>query len=300
MRGGSSSLPGRIRKPRSGGAFALLKRSWPIEGLALSLLAHCGISPTHRGRARVAFVDHARAECPGLHQGQRDVLSDRRQEGRAATDDDRIAEHAQLVDEAELDRRRGQAGAADRDVLVGRVERRSGLLGHRRLGEPGVALNAVERAAEDDLRGSAPGVGERGPKLVVAHRGIRLPRQHRLVKAAAAQIAAELAYLRCVETKLLLARDRPPDREGAFGWTVPDEEQFRFHTAQTRELGGYLCGRRLYETMLVWETDPSMRDNELGAAFADVWCAIPKVVFSRTLDSVQGNARLAQASVAEA
>jgi dihydrofolate reductase len=39
--------------------------------------------------------------------------------------------------------------------------------------------------------------------------------------------------------------------------------------------------------------------HELGAAFADVWCAIPKVVFSRTLDSVQGNARLAEASVAE-
>ena len=51
--------------------------------------------------------------------------------------------------------------------------------------------------------------------------------------------------------------------------------------------------------MLVWETDPSMRDDEFGAAFADVWCAIPKVVFSRTLDSVQGNARLAEASLAE-
>jgi hypothetical protein len=38
------------------------------------------------------------------------------------------------------------------------------------------------------------------------------------------------------------------DREGAFGWTVPDEEQFRFHIAQISELGGYLCGRRLYET----------------------------------------------------
>src|ERR1700722_6770019 len=88
------------------------------------------------------------------------------------------------------------------------------------------------------------------------------------------------------------------DREGAFGWTVPNEEQFRFHIAQTRELGGYLCGRRLYETMLPWETDPSMRDNELWAAFADVWCAIPKVVFSRTLDAVQGNARLAEGSVA--
>src|ERR671921_1098278 len=89
------------------------------------------------------------------------------------------------------------------------------------------------------------------------------------------------------------------DREGAFGWTAPDEELFRFHLAEVRKLGGFLIGRRLYETMLVWETDPSLRDNELGASFADVWCAIPKTVFSRTLDSVQGNARLAEAPVAE-
>ena len=89
------------------------------------------------------------------------------------------------------------------------------------------------------------------------------------------------------------------DRQGAFGWTIPSEEQFRFHVAQVRELGCYLLGRRLYETMLVWETDPSLRDTELRTAFADVWCALPKVVFSRTLDSVQGNARLASASVAE-
>jgi dihydrofolate reductase len=89
------------------------------------------------------------------------------------------------------------------------------------------------------------------------------------------------------------------DRDGAFGWSVPSDELFRFHLAQVRELGGYLLGRRLYETMLVWETDPSLRDSELDAAFADAWCAIPKVVFSRTLDSVQGNARLAAGSVAE-
>jgi dihydrofolate reductase len=89
------------------------------------------------------------------------------------------------------------------------------------------------------------------------------------------------------------------DREGGFDWSGPDEEQFRFHIAQVRELGGYLLGRRLYEAMLVWETDPSLRDTEPRAAFADLWCAIPKVVFSRTLDSVQGNARLAEAPVAE-
>ena len=89
------------------------------------------------------------------------------------------------------------------------------------------------------------------------------------------------------------------DREGAFEWTAPGEELFRFHVAQVRALGGYLLGRRLYEAMLVWETDPLPRDDELGAAFADVWRAIPKVVFSRTLDSVQGNARLAEASLAD-
>jgi dihydrofolate reductase len=89
------------------------------------------------------------------------------------------------------------------------------------------------------------------------------------------------------------------DREGGFDWTAPDDELFRFHLEQVSELGAYLCGRRLYETMLPWETDPSMREDELRTAFADVWCALPKVVFSRTLETVEGNARLAEAPVAE-
>ena len=89
------------------------------------------------------------------------------------------------------------------------------------------------------------------------------------------------------------------DRDGAFRWGAPSDEQFRFHLAQVRGLGSCLLGRRLYETMLVWETDPSVRDNEDTDAFADVWSALPKVVFSRTLDRVQGNARLAEAPLAE-
>src|SRR5215210_1206118 len=89
------------------------------------------------------------------------------------------------------------------------------------------------------------------------------------------------------------------DRDGAFEWGVPSDEQFRFHLEQVRELGSCLLGRRLYETMLVWETDPSLQDNDDTTAFADAWCALPKVVFSRTLDSVQGNARLAEAPLAE-
>lgn len=89
------------------------------------------------------------------------------------------------------------------------------------------------------------------------------------------------------------------DRDGGFGWTAPDDEQFAFSLAQVAQLGGYLCGRRLYETMRVWETEGSLRATEAGAAFAEVWLALPKVVFSRTLDSVTGGARLAQGSLAE-
>jgi dihydrofolate reductase len=50
---------------------------------------------------------------------------------------------------------------------------------------------------------------------------------------------------------------------------------------------------------VVWETDPSLRSDALRDAFADVWCALPKVVFSRRLDRVEGNARLARASLAD-
>ncbi len=89
------------------------------------------------------------------------------------------------------------------------------------------------------------------------------------------------------------------DRDGDFGWGAPSDELFRFHLARVSGLGGYLLGRRLYETMLGWETDPPPRDDEFGAEFAEVWRALPKVIFSRTLDGVQGNARLADASVAE-
>lgn len=89
------------------------------------------------------------------------------------------------------------------------------------------------------------------------------------------------------------------DRDGDFGWAPPDDELFAFHLERVAGLSAYVCGRRLYEAMLAWETEPSMRDTELKNQFADVWCALPKVVFSRTLDSVQGNARLAEAPLAD-
>ena len=84
---------------------------------------------------------------------------------------------------------------------------------------------------------------------------------------------------------------------GDIGFTAPDEEQFRFHVQQTREIGVELMGRRLYEAMLVWETAETWADAD-GLEFARIWNAIPKVVFSTTLERVEGNARLAGTDVA--
>ena len=87
---------------------------------------------------------------------------------------------------------------------------------------------------------------------------------------------------------------------GDIDWSAPDEELHRFHNQQTRELGAHLCGRRLYEVMTYWETadeNPSAAEPELE--FAGLWKSLPKIVFSRTLTEVEGNARLARAGVAE-
>jgi dihydrofolate reductase len=88
--------------------------------------------------------------------------------------------------------------------------------------------------------------------------------------------------------------------DGGFDWTPPDEEVFRFWIDEIRQVGVHLLGRRLYETMLYWETadqDPSLGDSELE--WAALWRPLPKVVFSTTLSAVQGNARLASGGLAE-
>ncbi|MFD3503360.1 dihydrofolate reductase family protein [Streptomyces sp. NPDC058678] len=88
--------------------------------------------------------------------------------------------------------------------------------------------------------------------------------------------------------------------DGGFNWTAPDEEVFRFATDEIREVGVHLLGRRLYETMLYWETadqNPSLDFSTLE--FAALWKSLPKVVFSTTLSTVRGNARLASGGLAE-
>jgi dihydrofolate reductase len=88
--------------------------------------------------------------------------------------------------------------------------------------------------------------------------------------------------------------------DGRFDWTAPDEEVFRAHIDEVREVGVHLLGRRLYEAMLYWETtdqDPPLDDAQLE--WAALWNPLPKVVFSTTLSAVRGNARLASGGVAE-
>jgi dihydrofolate reductase len=87
--------------------------------------------------------------------------------------------------------------------------------------------------------------------------------------------------------------------DGGFDWTMPDEV-FRFWIDEIRGVGVHLLGRRLYETMLYWETadqDPSLGDAELE--WAALWKPLPKVVFSTTLSAVQGHAHLAAGGLAE-
>jgi dihydrofolate reductase len=85
-----------------------------------------------------------------------------------------------------------------------------------------------------------------------------------------------------------------PREEG--DWAAPDEEGHRFHNEQARGLGLHLLGRRLYEVMTYWETaeerNPSAPDYALE--FARIWKELPKIVYSSTLDSVEGNTRLSQ------
>jgi dihydrofolate reductase len=83
-------------------------------------------------------------------------------------------------------------------------------------------------------------------------------------------------------------------------WTVPDPELHQFHNDRVRAQGAQICGRKLYETMVYWETadqDPSL--DSVEQEFAALWQALPKVVFSSTLTAVEGNTRLATGSIGD-
>lgn len=77
------------------------------------------------------------------------------------------------------------------------------------------------------------------------------------------------------------------DEDGTFDWAAPDEEVHRFVNELERPVGTYLYGRRMYETMVAWETMSTSADQPAVARdFATIWRAAEKVVYSTTLETV--------------
>jgi dihydrofolate reductase len=84
------------------------------------------------------------------------------------------------------------------------------------------------------------------------------------------------------------------DERGAFDWAPPDDDVFACTTDLMRSAGTYLYGRRMYDTMAVWETEPALAtQSDLMSAFATAWQSADKVVYSTTLAAVStANTRL--------
>src|SRR5919109_238623 len=77
------------------------------------------------------------------------------------------------------------------------------------------------------------------------------------------------------------------DMEGKFDWAMPDEQVHSFINNLERAARTHLYGRRMYETMMVWETDPNLAaESPLMRDFAEIWQAANKIVYSKTLETV--------------
>src|SRR5215216_6115310 len=77
------------------------------------------------------------------------------------------------------------------------------------------------------------------------------------------------------------------DEDGNFDWAEPDEEVHAFVNDLERPVGTYLYGRRMYEVMVVWETDPTLAgQSPVMRDFAEIWQAADKTVYSKTLETV--------------
>jgi len=90
---------------------------------------------------------------------------------------------------------------------------------------------------------------------------------------------ARLLYLTIMSLDGFIA-----DERGNFDWAAPDEEVHRFVNELERPVGTYLYGRRMYETMVYWET--AGEESDVTREFARIWRGTDKVVYSRTLQGV--------------
>jgi len=76
------------------------------------------------------------------------------------------------------------------------------------------------------------------------------------------------------------------DKQGEFDWAAPDDQVHAFVNDLERPIGTYLYGRRMYETMVFWETVSTSADQDaVTRDFAEIWRAAEKIVYSRTLQA---------------
>jgi dihydrofolate reductase len=76
------------------------------------------------------------------------------------------------------------------------------------------------------------------------------------------------------------------DAEGKFDWAAPDDEVHAFVNELQRPIGSYLLGRRMYETLVFWESPPDLEHQPAFVQeFAEIWKGMDKVVYSRTLST---------------
>ena len=89
--------------------------------------------------------------------------------------------------------------------------------------------------------------------------------------------------------------------DGDIGWSAPAEDLHRFHNEHARATGVELYGRRMYETMRYWETDEATSPSapEHLREFAQLWRDTPKLVFSRTLERLEGVGTLVREEIAD-
>ncbi|MDQ6790332.1 MAG: dihydrofolate reductase family protein [Candidatus Dormibacteraeota bacterium] len=77
------------------------------------------------------------------------------------------------------------------------------------------------------------------------------------------------------------------DEDGNFDWAAPDEDVHSFVNDLERPVGTYLYGRRMYEVMVYWETEPAVAGQPpVPRDYAEIWRAADKIVYSRTLETV--------------
>jgi dihydrofolate reductase len=88
--------------------------------------------------------------------------------------------------------------------------------------------------------------------------------------------------------------------EGSLDWATIDDEIHGWFNRRTEELDASIYGRRMWDTMVYWQTADELPDqNPVELEFARIWQAMPKIVFSHSLESVVGNARIVSGDVAD-